>query len=365
MIATLQAILRIKLLKSPYFWAIIVINLFLIFVYQAWPWREWQFTDGLWQWFPWLSSFDKLAIVEATNHIFGILFFLPIICAAVFLSWRVALIATLLSLGGVLPVIVDMWSIDNITTNMILLMLPLFVVSIATFELNWRRKERKFFAEREAERRAYTSRVLEAQEEERHRISRDLHDETIQTLLAIANNAETLVSGNNSSEVKRKGAGIRDATLSTVDKLRRIGLELRPNILDQLGLVSALRWLADHMSTECDIHTRIITNGAKPHLPPQVEVNMFRIVQEAFSNIKRHSKANKAVVTLEFAAEHVKMTVEDDGQGFQPPKEISSLASRGKMGLIGIEERVHFLGGTFQIRSRPDAGTSLLIQVKC
>jgi len=354
-----------KLVKSPHFWAIIAITLVLIFIYQAWPWRTWKFDHGIWQWFPWLSSLYRLALVEVMNHIVGVLFFIPIIYAAIFFSWRGALVATLLSLGGVLPIIVDMLHATTFITNVVLLLLPLFVVSIATFELEWRRKERKIFAEREEERHAYISKVLEAQEEERQRIARDLHDETIQTLLAIANSAETLVSADNNSEVKRNAAWIRDITLSTADKLRRTSLDLRPSILDNLGLVPALRWLVDRVNTECDIHARIIVNGVERNLSPQAEVTMFRIVQEALNNIKRHSKASEAVVTLGFNAEHLKMTIEDDGQGFPLPKEINSFASRGKLGLIGMQERIKFINGTFQVRSSPGAGTLLSIEAKC
>ena len=355
-----------KLVSSPHFWAIIVITLVLIFIYQAWPWRVWKFDYGIWQWFPWLSSLYRLALVETMNHIVGILFFAPIIYAAVFFSWRGALVASLLSLGGVLTVIVDMWSINAFTTNVVLLLLPLFVVSIATFELEWHRKERKIFAEREEERRAYISKVLEAQEEERQRIARDLHDDTIQTLLAIANSAETLVSAdNNNSEVERNAAWIRDTTLSTADKLRRISLELRPGILDNLGLVPALRWLVDRMNTECDIHARIIVNGVERKSSLQTEITIFRIVQEALNNIKRHSKASEAVVTLGFNSEDLKITIEDNGQGFYPPEDINSYATRGKLGLVGMQERISFLGGTLQIRSKPGEGTLLLIEAKC
>jgi len=118
------------------------------------------------------------------------------------------------------------------------------------------------------------------------------------------------------------------------------------------------------MNTESDIHARIIVNDVERKLSPQAEIIMFRIVQEALNNIKRHSKANEAVVTLGFNAEYLKITIEDNGQGFYPPEDIDSYAIRGKLGLIGMQERINFLGGTFQIRSRPGAGTSLLIELK-
>jgi len=350
-----------NIVTNPHFWVVLVVTLALIFFYQTWPWRA----SNVEQWFPWPSFFIDLAVMEFVNHTVGILFLVPIIYAAVFFSWRGALAAFLLSLGGVIPIIIYTWSINAVISNIAMLLLPLLIISLVTFELEWRHKERKNFLEREEERRAYLSKVFEAQEEERQRIARDLHDETIQTLLAIANGAETLVSADNDSrEVKRNAAWIRDTTLSTTDRLRKISLDLRPSILDNLGLVPALRWLVDHMNTESDIHARIIVNDVERKLSPQAEIIMFRIVQEALNNIKRHSKANEAVVTLGFNAEYLKITIEDNGQGFYPPEDIDSYAIRGKLGLIGMQERINFLGGTFQIRSRPGAGTSLLIELK-
>jgi two-component system sensor histidine kinase DegS len=367
MISILPVKTKGKVVNSPHFWVITVIILVLLFIYSAWPWREWKFTDGVWQWVPWLSSLYKLALVEIINHIIGILFLVPIIYAAVIFSWRGALATSLVSLGGVLPIIVGAQSADVIITNIALLLLPFLVISLATFELEWRRKERKIFAEREEERRIYTSKVIEAQENERRRIAQELHDDTIQTLLVIANRAQTLIpSGDDDTrEVKRNAEWIRDATLEAVEDVRRMSLDLRPSVLDDLGLVPALRWLADCMNKESDINTWIIINGVKRKLSPQAEGTIFRVVQEALNNIRRHSKAKEAGVTLEFAAECVKITIEDNGQGFHPPKKFDRLAATGKLGLIGMQQRIDFLGGTFQVHSKPGEGTSLLIEAKC
>jgi signal transduction histidine kinase len=356
-----------KIPTNPHFWAIIVVTLFLIFIYQAWPWREWKFTDGIWQWFPWLSSLYKLVLVEVPNHIVGILFFVPIIYSAIVFSWQVALPISLLSLAGVLPIIVDMWNIDSIITNIVLLLLPLLVISLVTFELEWRRKERKVFAEREEERRIYISKILEAQENERQRIAQELHDETIQTLLAIANSAESLLSSDhdNMREVRGNAEFIRDTILSTVENLRRISLDLRPSVLDNLGLISALRWLVDQMNKEPDIDTRIRVDGIEHSLSPRAEVTVFRVVQEALNNIKHHSKATKAMVELEFSSSCLKITIKDNGQGFRPLRQFHTLATKGKTGLIGIQQRINSIGGKFQVRSKPGEGTLLLIEVQC
>jgi signal transduction histidine kinase len=354
-----------RLLNNPHFWVIIAVTLFLVFIYQAWPWRYWMVDDGIWQWFPWLSSLYRLALFEAINKIVGILFLVPIIYSAAFFFWRGALVTSLLSLGGVLPIIAPMWSFRLVGQNTVMLLLPLFIVSIATFEIEWHRKERKISAEREEERRIYTSRVLDAQEEERQRIARDLHDETMQTLLAIASSIETLMSvRNNDSEIERNTALIRDTALRAADKLREISLDLRPGVLSDLGLVSAVRWLADGVNEEYGIKTLIIINSTERKLSPRIEITVFRVIQEALNNIKRHSQASEALVTFEFNAECLKVTIEDNGQGFRLPRKFARLAAEGKLGLVGMEERINSLGGTLQIRSKLGEGTILSFDVK-
>jgi len=290
----------------------------------------------------------------------------PIVGTGHLLLPQGALIACLLALGGILPIIADMWPNDYLITNIALLLLPFLIVSLATFELEWRRKERKIFAEREVERKVYISKILESQENERLRIAQELHDDTIQTLLVIANRTEHLIpSGDGMKEVRGNAEWIRDTTLKTVEGLRRISLDLRPSILGDLGLVPALRWLVDHMSKDSDINTRIMVSGERRELSSEAEVTIFRVIQEALNNIKRHSRATEAVVTLEFTPECLNISIEDNGQGFRPPKNIDRLASRGKLGLIGIHQRIDLLGGTFKIHSKPGEGTSLLIEARC
>lgn len=356
-----------KFFKSPHFWAIIVITLFLVLIYQAWPWRTWKFEEGFWQWFSWLSPLYNLAIIELINRVVGILFLVPIIYAAVVFSWQGALVTFLLALISVLPIALDVWSTSSLITNMLLLLVPLFVVSLVAFELARRRRERKHFAERETERKLYISKILESQENERLRIAQEIHDDTIQTLLVIANAAQNLVpsSKGDMAKLKKRAEWIRDATLQAIEELRRTSLDLRPSVLDDLGLVPALRWLLDNMSEGSDVNTRITIKGARRKLPPEAEVTIFRVVQEALNNIKRHSKATEAAVSLEFEPDRLKITIEDNGRGFRPPRKPNRLAARGQLGLIGIRQRLDLLGGTLKIRSKIGGGTSLLIEAKC
>lgn len=351
-----------NIMRTPHLWAVLLISLALVFLYQTWPWR----TVTVGPWFSWLTSLDSLALWEVSNRIIGVLFLIPIIYATVVFSWRGALMAFLLALAGTLPILTNFRSTSNIVTNIVLLLLPFLIVSIVAFELAWRRKEKENFADREAQREFYMSKVLESQEGERRRLAQELHDGIIQTLLVIANRAQKLISSSHGDTAEMKGNAqwIRDSTLQAVEDIRRISLDLRPNILDDLGLVPALRWLVDQRGKESGINTRILINGEARKLSPQAEVGVFRITQEALNNIQRHSKATEAVVNLEFAEQCLKMSIQDNGQGFGYPEQFDSLAAGGKLGLIGMKQRIDFLGGKLEIQSHPRQGTKLLIEAK-
>lgn len=355
---------RIKsnILINPHLFISIAIALVLIFIYRAWPWIDWEPIHGVKP-----SWFFELATLEFKYRFIGSLFLIPIIYGAVVFWWRGALIAWLLSLVSVLPIVIGLWryNLPALITNMAFLLLPLLIVSIVTFELEWRAKERKMLAGREEERQRYISKVLETQENERQRIAQELHDETIQTLLVILSHTETLISSDyhEMSEVKENAMRIRDTTINAVEYLRRLSLDLRPSILDNLGLIPALRWLVDRINTDCNINSQIIITGTERKLSSKVESIIFRIVQEALNNIKRHSKADNAVVTLEFTDTLLKMKIQDDGQGFSVPEELGRFVNKGSLGLIGMQQRISSLGGAFQIYSSPGEGTALLFEV--
>jgi two-component system, NarL family, sensor histidine kinase DegS len=364
---TIRKIKRNFIIGNPHFWVIALITLTLVCIYNAWPWSHWKMDYGIWQHFPWLSSFYGLSTIEITNHIVGTLLLIPIIYAALVFSWQGAMVVCLISFATVLPIIIGVWSLSSLMVNIAALLIPLLLSSITTIELQWRRKERKNFFEREEERKLYISKVFEAQENERKRIAMNIHDDTIQTLLAIANSAESMVRSCSTdvTQVKSRSAWIRDATLSAADNMRKITFELRPSILDNLGLIPALRWLVDRMSVENGINAQIMVNGEERKLSPQTEVLIFRVVQEALNNVKRHSRASEVNVDLEFNSEKLKITIQDNGQGFSPQKEISSFASKGKLGLVGMQERIGYLGGMFKMHSNPGKGTQILIDIKC
>jgi len=328
----------------------------LVVLYYAWPWRNYA---------PWLSG---LGLLELKYDMVGSLFMVPFTYAILTLWWQGALIIWSLSFVAMLVRMTQLtWDFGFWLRNMFLFLLPLSLILIASLVLKWREKERKTTAERETERQVYMSQVFKCQEDERQQIAQEIHDGNIQPLLAVANRAQTLVHGghtNNVCQVRQNAKWIRDTILNVSDDLRRLSLHLRPSVLDNMGLVAALIWLVDHFNESNNIHARICETGMEQKLSPETETAIFRIVQEALNNVSRHSKATEATIALQFLPQSIKLTVQDNGVGCSLPT-IGSLATEGKFGLIGMEQRAKSLNGTFRIHSRPGRGTLLEIKFSC
>lgn len=211
----------------------------------------------------------------------------------------------------------------------------------------------------------YIRQVLTAQEEERKRIARELHDDTAQSLLLILQRLDALsyLRNGEAGEAERELEALRNVVLQTLGNLRRLTRDLRPQILDDLGLVAAVEWLADDLERQAGIRTTVEVAGQRRDLPPEMQLLLFRIVQEALSNVRRHSAAARAGIRLEFLPETVRLEVTDDGQGFAMPESLGELAGTGKLGLVGMMERAKLLGGSLVIESRPGQGTRVVAEL--
>ena len=304
---------RSKLTSSPHFWAIVFILVVLSLLYWFYYYTKIDL-DGLWR-----NWFWYVEIFEFKYDVHGSLFYIPLLYAAFIFRWPGILVTWLLSMAIIFPQVVD-YSPDvaSLVVNTIFLTVPLLVVGFITVELKWRDRERKMLAEREAERQAHMSQIFKAQEDERRRIAQELHDDTTQTLLVIANRSQDLASDEHSKispQVKGQIEWISDAIFRVSEDMRRLSLDLRPSILDNIGLVPALRWLVYRLNQEDNINTEMLVSGAPWKLDSGKDVMIFRIVQEALNNIRKHSQATEAMVKLEFAPETVKITVQDNGKG--------------------------------------------------
>lgn len=209
--------------------------------------------------------------------------------------------------------------------------------------------------------------AISIQEEERKRIARDLHDETSQNLTALALNLEAIKEmiedEGLTKEVKELIKKSHSIAISASVELSKIIRELRPTLLDTLGLGAAISHLVDSNLRSKNIEATVEFAGAEGRLSPDVELALFRITQEALSNIVRHSKAQKARISLECDQDGCKLVIEDDGVGFNV-SEIKTIDEGGRgAGLFGMKERVRLVGGRCNIDSEPGKGTRINVYV--
>ncbi|HET9714107.1 MAG TPA: sensor histidine kinase, partial [Pyrinomonadaceae bacterium] len=202
-------------------------------------------------------------------------------------------------------------------------------------------------------------RLVKAQEEERCRISRELHDQTGQHLTALLLGLKTLnnSSGNGSASLHKGLLQLQKLTERLVDETHHLAWELRPAALDDLGLETALSNYVEKWSERSSISLDFHSGLDRLRLPMPVETAVFRIVQEALTNVLKHAQANRVSVMLEYRNDELLVIVEDNGRGFQPGKE------REGLGLVGIHERVALVGGKLNIESEPGSGTTLVVRI--
>ena len=213
---------------------------------------------------------------------------------------------------------------------------------------------------REIERysKTLTTRVLQAQEEERKRIARELHDDTAQSLSTLLINLDVIdphIGAEN--ETLRTGfQRVREIAQRTLDATRALSHDLRPTILDDFGLVAALRWFADEFMRTFGVAVELHTEPPNGQLTLEIELVLFRITQEALTNSGKYAEANHTGVQLSFPDGTAKLVVEDDGKGFEPATRRGP-TRQGGLGLYGMHERAELVGGILEVESAPGQGT--------
>ncbi|MEO8634590.1 MAG: histidine kinase [Gemmatimonadales bacterium] len=215
--------------------------------------------------------------------------------------------------------------------------------------------------ESRAELRALADRIQTTREEERTRISREIHDELGQALTALKFDLAWLEKGlprNAAAAAALGNVSITDRIDETMQIVRRIASELRPSVLDQLGLEAAIEWLVRQSAKSSGI---AITLDAEqfPELPDAVASHAFRIIQEALTNVTRHSRATKVHVTVRHLGTSIVLGVEDDGVGIMP----QSFSGMRSLGLVGMRERAVACGGTLIVRGNPGQGTAIVVTI--
>ena len=211
--------------------------------------------------------------------------------------------------------------------------------------------------------RSYIGAITMGQEEERSRLARELHDDTLQSMIALNQRVQLALLEGDKASNKDGLEEIQSLTEQTIQNLRRLTRALRPVYLEDLGLVAALEMLARETQQTSGIDTTFTRSGAEVRLSPPVELALYRIGQEALSNVVRHAQASHANLKINFMPDAVTLDVSDDGLGFEVPESPAEFAPSGHFGLLGIHERTEMIGANLDIQSTPGSGTRLTVTV--
>jgi len=305
------------------------------------------------------------------RHFPVMLYVIPVVYAALWFGIEGGLLTSLWSLVLSAPNI-TLWHRGELEGEIGLLAL-VFAIGLV---LAWR-VEREGTLRREAEAvsqelqhskerlQFYLREITNAQEAERQRVARELHDDTIQSLVLVGRTLDSLLQ---TSEAPSKGdthqqvESAREQLDATIDGVRRLARDLRPSILDRLGLVPSIEWLLSEVGQRQQLKSELNVDGDIQRMAPEVELCLFRVVQEALRNVELHADAKNVEVTLTASDGRLSVCVHDDGRGFRL-SEVSRHDRHSGLGLLGMQERAQLLGGTVDIQSAPEAGTTILASV--
>ncbi len=213
--------------------------------------------------------------------------------------------------------------------------------------------------------RSYTRQILTAQEEERKRMARELHDDAAQSLVALSRGLDALLKSADQvpESAKQRLEELRQLTAEITQGVRSFSQNLRPSMLDDLGLLPTLEGLTTTLSKEDGIEVKLELLGDDRRVSPETELVLFRIAQEALNNVRKHSQATKVETKVQFGDDTISITISDNGRGFKVPDRPDQLVSMGKLGLTGMLERAQLAGGTLTVRSKPNEGTTVVAEI--
>jgi len=211
--------------------------------------------------------------------------------------------------------------------------------------------------------RLRASQIIQAQEQERQRIARELHDETSQVLTSLLISLTLLEESAETNEARERIADTRALAHSTLRAIRNLSIDLRPSALDDLGLLPALRWYVKEYQKKCSIDVEFHATGFKERLPAEMETALYRIVQESLTNTAKHANANRVTISLKEEAASVRAKITDDGEGFDYEALLKTPGQERGLGLAGMNERAVLLDGTLNIHSTLGRGTIIEVSI--
>ena len=327
---------------------------------------------------PFIDPLEPDSFLFLTRHSVGrLVLLLPLAYTALVFGLKAGLASLVVAIIIMLP---NLFLLPQITTDDLIETIGIVIIGLVAnlwLESYWtdrRHRQQAYLrletAQRELQRmqqnlRFYLKQITIAQEEERQRIAQELHDDTAQDLVVLSRKLDSFISQSNNLSVDDINylEKLHHQINKTLSEVRRFSQDLRPSVLDDLGLLPALKWLVSEHTKHFGIKVDVKVLGTARRFPPETELVLFRIAQETLRNIGKHSKATKAWVTLDFGSDGTILTLKDNGQGFVPPERISDLAAVGKLGLAGMEERVQLIGGKLGITSQLGKGTAVIVEI--
>jgi two-component system sensor histidine kinase UhpB len=211
--------------------------------------------------------------------------------------------------------------------------------------------------------RTRATQILTAQEQERKRIARELHDETSQVLTSLLISLKVLEESINGDEARQRIEDTRSLVHQTLRAIRNLSIDLRPSALDDLGLLPALRWYIKEYQQKCKIDVEFVANNFKERLPSELETALYRIVQEALTNTAKYANATRARVSVIEEQDKVTATISDNGKGFDAHTLLKLPWQERGLGLAGMHERATLLDGSLLINTEPGRGTTIQVTI--
>jgi signal transduction histidine kinase len=206
--------------------------------------------------------------------------------------------------------------------------------------------------------RQYVADVTQTQEEERKRIARELHDDTVQSLIAIGQRLELIKETlAEPAEARARLSEVRTMVTGSIASVRQFSRDLRPLALEDLGLMAAMQYLVNQLAQSTGIEVNFEVEGPIEGLSNDMEVAIYRILQETLNNVRKHADATEVDVLAHFDDDQVTLTVADNGRGFEVPEAMTDFASSGSFGVMGLQERAQLFGGNVTVQSQPQVGT--------
>jgi signal transduction histidine kinase len=251
-------------------------------------------------------------------------------------------------------------------------LVAVFIIRVLrAFDVNRRRQlaaaqqaAQEAIVKRDALRGDLLRRSVTAQEEERRRLARELHDEIGQMLAGLATGlrgVQQSLSGD-PGRARLQLRQLEGMTVMAIGELSHLVADLRPSLLDDMGLHAALSWYVDEINRRGCVEVDLVIEGIRRRLPAQVEIVLFRVTQESLANVLRHAGATHVTVRLTYGDESTRLSVSDDGVGFKPARVLEE-EGRSGWGLAGIRERINLAGGECRIHSAPGMGTTVTVEI--